>query len=66
MREITHYLLPVSNAFQTSVMGLLFCVNEVKGSFQACRREGYSVMSYYLPGCFINRVRFTALEISPT
>jgi hypothetical protein len=58
MREITHYLLPVSDACQTSVMGLLFCANEVKGSFQACRIGGYSVMSYNLPGCFLNRQGF--------
>ena len=65
-REITHHLWLVSNACQAFIVRPLFCDNEAGGSFRPCRIEGHSVMSYNLSGCFINRVRFTAVEISPT
>ncbi len=66
MRDFTHHLRPLSNACQAFVVWLLFCENEAEGSFRPCGIEWYSVMSYNLSGCFIIRVRFTALEISPT
>ena len=56
MRDFTRRLRPVSNARQAFVVWLLFCENEAEGSFRPCGIECYSVMSYNLSGCFINRV----------